>query len=83
MLNADSLSAQNWWQISPPVELRRLIDKFDFTRPPWLGEERLERVVEAQARQFAATIAGGCHVPSPTGSMEGASLFGQYRRMTR
>jgi hypothetical protein len=26
---------------------------------------------------------GGCHVPSPAGSIEGASLFGQYNRKTR
>jgi hypothetical protein len=32
---------------------------------------------------YCATTAGGCHVPSPAGNMDGASVFGQYRRMTR
>lgn len=26
---------------------------------------------------------GGCQVPSPAGRMDGASFFGQYRRITR
>ena len=32
---------------------------------------------------LAATSAGGCHVPSPAGRIDGGSVFGQYRRMTR
>jgi hypothetical protein len=31
---------------------------------------------------FATTMAGGCYVPLPAGKMEGASVFGQYRRIT-
>jgi len=34
---------------------------------------RIGRVVD----NHAATIPGGCHVPSPTGRTEGASVFGQ------
>lgn len=32
---------------------------------------------------FATWMPGGCQVPSPAGSIEGASVFGQYRRITR
>ncbi len=32
---------------------------------------------------YPTFIPGGCHVPSPAGNIEGASLFGQYRRITR
>jgi hypothetical protein len=32
---------------------------------------------------FANWIPGGFQVPSPGGRMEGGSVFGQYRRMTR
>jgi hypothetical protein len=31
----------------------------------------------------ATCIAGGCQVPSPAGRMEGGSVFGQYKRITR
>jgi hypothetical protein len=31
----------------------------------------------------ATLIPGGCHVPWPAGRMEGASVFGQYSRITR
>ena len=31
----------------------------------------------------ACFTAGGCHVPSPGGRIEGASVFGEYRRITR
>ena len=29
------------------------------------------------------TTAGGCHVPSPGGRMDGDPVFGRYTRMTR
>ena len=32
---------------------------------------------------FATTMAGGCHVPLPGGRIDGGSVFGQYRRITR
>ncbi len=36
------------------------------------------------ALSYCATcIAGGCQVPEPGGRMEGGSVFGQYRRITR
>jgi len=34
-------------------------------------------------RYFDATMAGGLHVPSPGGRIEGGVSFGQYRRITR
>jgi hypothetical protein len=32
---------------------------------------------------FATAIAGGFQLPSPGGSTDGGSVFGQYRRITR
>lgn len=39
----------------------------------------------ALSRSSYATrfMPGGCHVPSPGGKIEGASVLGQYRRITR
>jgi|HubBroStandDraft_2_1064218.scaffolds.fasta_scaffold10562_2 hypothetical protein len=48
----------------------------------------LRRPIETTPRAsndgYCATcIAGGCQVPSPAGRMEGGSVFGQYKRMTK
>ncbi len=32
---------------------------------------------------YCATTAGGCQVPFPAGRIDGASVFGQYRRITK
>ena len=39
-------------------------------------------VLYADDHYGATCIAGGCHVPSPGGRMEGGSVFGQYSRIT-
>jgi len=45
----------------------------------------MSRAFTARAccQSFDATIAGGDQVPLPAGRMEGPSVFGQYRRITR
>jgi hypothetical protein len=44
-------------------------DKVPFSRPT--------------SRYCATITAGGFHVPSPGGRIEGGSVFGQYKRITR
>jgi hypothetical protein len=55
------------------------------------ANERLTAFVELESAIRAsdvklyidATIPGGFHVPSPGGRIEGGSVLGQYRRMTK
>jgi hypothetical protein len=52
----------------PPASLRDRIPE----GARWPGSSYLD-----------ATTAGGFHVPSPAGKIEGGVSFGQYRRITR
>jgi hypothetical protein len=50
------------------------------------GQRRLTKAVRwirSLAGHVALTICGGLHVPLPGGRMEGVSVFGQYRRITK
>ena len=49
----------------------------------WGAEHLLTRENEAVAADYVVTEAGGFQVPSPGGRIDGASVLGQYRRMTR
>jgi hypothetical protein len=48
----------------------------------WSCRLRAAPAIGAKA-YFAITTAGGFQVPSPAGKIDGASVFGQYRRITR
>jgi hypothetical protein len=39
--------------------------------------------IDAKKSYLDATTAGGSHVPSPAGKIEGGVSLGQYRRITR
>lgn len=41
------------------------------------------RVIVASRRYFAATMPGGCQVPSPGGRIDGGVSVGAYSRITR
>lgn len=47
------------------------------------SEAPVSKPISLAWKTYCATTAGGCQVPSPGGRIEGASLFGQYRRITR
>jgi hypothetical protein len=50
-----------------------------------VGKADDRRAGEAFRYSFYETCftPGGCHDPSPGGRMDGASVFGQYRRIMR
>jgi len=52
---------------------------FSFFAPP-----RSHGIGHAEPSDYCASVtAGGCHVPSPGGRIDGGVSFGQYRRSTR
>ena len=70
------------------AELRILVRPGDLYRnlgPRLLPlEQRIEPIGRDEIAHvyWATWMAGGCHVPPPGGKIEGASVFGQYNRMT-